>query len=60
MTVSRREALNNQVNALVARELIQEARRQVALSHNLIERGRKLRQKAEQTLQAFRKHQKGM
>ena len=53
------EALNNRPNALVAQKLIQKARQQVARSHDLIERGRKLGQKAEQTLQAFRKPPEG-
>lgn len=56
----RQELLNVECNVLAARELIQEAREQVARSRNLIEHGRSLRQKAEQTLQESRKRQRGV
>jgi outer membrane protein TolC len=48
--ISPDEALNHRPNALAAQKLIQEARQQVARPHDPIERGRKLGQKAEQTL----------
>lgn len=53
--VSSREAVDNRPTILAARELIQEAREQVARSQQLIERGRNLREKAEQSMEAFRK-----
>jgi len=55
-TVLAREALNHHPSVLAARELIQEARQQVARSHQLIERGRLLRQRAEETMKAHREH----
>jgi len=52
-----RRFVDNHPSVLAARDLIQEARQHVARSHQLVERGRKLREKAEETMQAFRKHQ---
>jgi hypothetical protein len=63
--VSGRQELNIESNViesnvLAARELIQEAREQVARSRNLIEHGRSPRQKAKQNLQESRKRQRGV
>lgn len=64
-SISGRQELNIESNViesnvLAARELIQEAREQVARSRNLIERGRSLRREAEQNLQESRKRQRGV